>query len=166
MNWTRMVGALAVTALITTACAEQADTGEEEFPPAAETAPAPTTPAPAEQPMDQTLTFQPIGESQVGGDVEIRDENGQLAVDVTLQNSTEGAVHKGHIHQGTCDNPGPVVAPLEDVTVGSNGEGTSENTVTVPMDSLMNGQHIVAFHEANGNPGAPIVCAPIEAHQM
>ena len=70
------------------------------------------------------------------------------------------------MHTGTCDSPGEVVVPLESVSVDATGAGTSTSTVQVPLATVMNGQHIVAVHEAGGNPGNPIACAAIPQHSM
>ncbi len=162
MRFPRVLGALAAAAFVSAACAEQTDdTGDLDIPPAAETTPTPSTPAATDEFPDHTLAMDPIADSQVSGEVEIDEDDGRLSVDVQLTNSADGAVHKGHIHEGTCDAPGTVVSPLQDVTIGEDGEGTSENELDVPIQTLRAGPHIVAFHEANGNPGAPVVCAEI-----
>ncbi|MGH7445018.1 MAG: hypothetical protein ACREKM_09085 [Longimicrobiales bacterium] len=164
MRFIRALGAIATITVVAAACADQPDTEVDDLdiPPASETSVPPATPAADDMPA-QTLTMNSVGGSQVTGDIEIDDDAGQLAVNVHLRNSTDGAVHQGHIHTGTCDALGSVVEPLAEVTVGSDGEGTSENTVMIPMATVLDGQHVVAFHEAGGNPGASIVCAAIPA---
>jgi hypothetical protein len=45
------------------------------------------------------------------------------------------------------------VAPLQDVAADASGAGTATSTVA------MNGQHIIAYHQASGdNMGPPVVC--------
>jgi hypothetical protein len=137
----------------------------------ADTAAMATTP-PAGMPMDTgmaaggmmggTVQMSPVGTSGVSGQAVLTDMNGQTQVVVTLTGAT--GTHQGHIHQGTCDAPGSVVAPLEPVTAGANASSTS--TVAVPIATVMNGQHIIAYHEAGGEPGAPIVCGAIPQHSM
>lgn len=165
MRTLRLFGAFALAGLVG-ACAPETETDEFETEPATETpAPVPAPAEPADE-MDQPIQMNPIGASQVTGEVRLEEEDGGMQVTVHLRNSTDGAVHKGHIHSGTCDSPGAAVAPLQDITIGSNGEGESESDVEVPMATLMDGQHIVAYHEANADPGAPVVCAAIPGHQM
>lgn len=167
MRLIRALGALATVAFVATACADQpdADIDDLEIPPAAETSVPPATPPvqPADIMPAQTLAMNSVGGSQVTGDVEIDDQAGQLMVNVHLTNSSDGAVHQGHIHTGTCEAPGAVVQPLGEVTIGADGTGMSENTVTADITTLLDGQHVVAFHEAGGEPGATIVCAAIPA---
>lgn len=165
MKFTRVFGALAVVTLAAAACADQAEM-DEEIPPAEETTTPEVLPEPQEDFESQTIQLSGVGDSPITGDVEIDDEDGRTTLNVHLRGSTAGSVHKGHVHTGTCDAPGEAVAPLADITIGDNGEGTSENDLDLPMMTVMNGQHIVAYHEAGGDPGAPVVCAAIPAHQM
>ena len=59
--------------------------------------------------------------------------------------------------------PGKVVVPLQDVTL-ANGSGMSSTTIPVPVATVMNGKHIVAYHEKSGSePGGPVVCGAIPA---
>ena len=81
---------------------------------------------------------------------------------VTLMGATEG-VHQGMIHSGTCDAPGEVVAQLQPLTVDATGQGEITSEVTQPLTSFMDGNHIVIYHEAGGEPGQPVACASIPA---
>lgn len=132
---------------------------------------APVTPMPADTgmgattPVAGTVTMNPVGTSGVSGQAQFMEHGGtetMVMVNLTAQgNST----HSGHIHQGTCDAPGEVVVPLQDITL-ANGTGSSSSTIQVPLATVMNGQHIVAYHESAGeNPGAPVVCGAIPAQQ-
>ena len=117
------------------------------------------------QAMGGAVTMNAVGNSGVTGQAQFMDHGqGQTMVTVNLT-AQGGSTHSGHIHQGTCDSLGPVVAPLQDVTL-ANGTGSSSTTVQVPLATVMNGQHIVAYHTGSGgNPGAPAVCAQIPAQQ-
>jgi hypothetical protein len=129
--------------------------------------PAPETPATSDM-EEITTAFTAIGGSTVAGEVVIDDENDGQATEITvrLMGSTAGGVHQGHIHTGTCDAPGDAVAPLDPVSVGDDGNGEMTATVQIPTMTVANGSHIVVYHEANGTPGAPVVCAAIPAHTM
>ena len=105
-----------------------------------------------------------MGTSTLTGDLRVEGEDNGTEIDVTIRNSTEGAVHKGHVHSGTCSTIGGVVAPLGDITIDGDRDGDSETDLAIPMATVMNGQHIVVYHEANGAPGAPAVCVAIPAH--
>lgn len=113
------------------------------------------------------ISLQQVGGSGVTGEATLSAQGDGTMVMVTLMNAPQGP-HAGHIHQGTCQNPGKPVAPLQDVTVPqANGTGSSHSTVSVPISQLMNGQHLVQYHQQAGeNPGAPIVCGSIPTEQV
>lgn len=114
--------------------------------------------------MGGAVTMNAVGTSGVTGEAQFMDQNPQTMVTVNLT-AQGSSTHSGHIHTGTCASPGAVVAPLKDITL-ANGSGTSSTSIPVPMATVMNGQHIVAYHAGSGdNPGAPVVCGEIPAHQ-
>lgn len=143
-----------------------ADAGATVAPaPAADTTmamPGATTPATG---GTQTVPMTAVGASGVTGQVQVMAHGAaQTMVMVTL-NAQGNSTHPGHIHQGTCDAPGTVVVPLQDVTL-ANGTGNSSTTLDIPTSTVANGQHIVQYHASSGdNPGAPVVCAAIPAGQ-
>ncbi|HEY0036174.1 MAG TPA: hypothetical protein VGB66_05765 [Longimicrobium sp.] len=110
-----------------------------------------------------TLQMAQLGNSGITGTAQLMEHGaGQTMVTVNLTGSGSGS-HPGHIHAGTCDNLGAVVAPLQTVE-RANGNGTSTSTVEVPLATVMNGQHVVNFHAGAGdNPMAPVACAQIPA---
>jgi hypothetical protein len=130
---------------------------------------ATTAPMPADsgmtgaQAMGSAVTMNAVGGSGVTGQAQFMDHGAgstMVTVNLTAQGNT---THSGHIHTGTCDAPGDVVAPLQDVTL-ANGTGSSSSTLQIPLATVMNGQHIVAYHQSSGdNPGAPVVCGQIPA---
>ena len=115
------------------------------------------------QAMGSAVTMNAVGTSGVTGQAQFMDHGGgstMVTVNLTAQGNT---THSGHIHTGTCDAPGDVVAPLQDITL-ANGTGSSSSTLQIPLATVMNGQHIVAYHQSSGaNPGAPVVCGQIPA---
>jgi hypothetical protein len=115
--------------------------------------------------MGGAVTMNAVGTSGVTGQAQFM-EHGQGQTMVTVNLTAQGgSTHSGHIHTGTCANLGPVVVPLQDVTL-ANGAGTSSTTIQVPMATVMNGQHVVSYHTSSGeNPGASVVCGQIPAHQ-
>lgn len=110
------------------------------------------------------LAFTPVGGSALAGDVSVEGDDAGTVVQATIRSSTDGAVHKGHVHSGTCSSIGGVVAPLDDIRIGGDGSGSAESKLQLPMATVMNGQHVVAYHAAGGTPGAPAVCAAVPAH--
>jgi hypothetical protein len=114
------------------------------------------------QAMGGAVMMNAVGGSGVTGQAQFTSQGAQtmVMVNLTAQGNT---THSGHIHTGTCDAPGPVVVPLQDVTL-SNGAGSSSSTIDVPLATVMNGQHIVAYHAGSGaDAGAPVVCGAIPA---
>ena len=81
---------------------------------------------------------------------------------VQLSGLTPGA-HPGHIHAGTCEAPGEVVQPLPVITADANGAGTADTTLTLDATTVMDGQHIIAYH---GDGGAPVACGSLMGHAM
>ncbi|HEX6038267.1 hypothetical protein [Longimicrobium sp.] len=117
------------------------------------------------QAVGGAVTLNAVGTSGVTGTAQLMDHgSGQTMVTVNLM-AQGNTTHGGHIHTGTCEQPGPPVAPLENVTL-ANGAGTSSSTVNVPLATVMNGQHIIAYHERAGDdPGSPVTCGAIPAQQ-
>lgn len=111
------------------------------------------------------VTLNPVGNSGISGQANLTTQGGQTQVTVQLTGMQPSSAHAGHVHQGTCDAIGPVVAPLQDVAADASGNGTSTSTLTLPMDSVMNGRHVISYHQAAGaNPGPPASCGAIPAH--
>lgn len=125
--------------------------------------PAPATDSMATPAAAGTVAMNAVGGSGVTGQVQVMEHGaGESMISVTL-NAPGTTTHSGHIHEGTCDAPGKVVVPLQDVTL-ANGSGMSSTTIPVPVATVMNGKHIVAFHEKSGTePGNPVVCGAIPA---
>lgn len=116
--------------------------------------------------MQVSLVLNAVGNSGVTGEATIAPGDGQQArVDVTLNASGQGGVHQGHIHQGTCSALGAPVVPLEPVTT-AGGTGSSTSNVTVDVMSVMDGQHVISYHEAGGQPGPSVACGEIPGHTM
>lgn len=118
--------------------------------------------------MQAAVALNELGGSGIGGEATIApaEASGQTQVTVSLQGPADAAgVHQGHIHSGTCEQLGGVVVPLPPVTV-DDGVGSATSTVAADAMSLMDGQHIVVYHQAGGTPGSPVVCGQIPAHAM
>lgn len=163
MKFPHKLVALAAAAALPLAVAACDTTPEDEFPPADEMA-TPEAPVPAPepaQPMEYTATLEPLSESGISGQVIASAEGSQTRVQVLIAGGQPNATLQGHIHMGTCDAPGEVVAPLEAVETNDEGSGESTSTVSVDPATVFDGGHIVVYHEAGGEPGAPVTCAPL-----
>ena len=132
-------------------------------PPGGDTTPAPMADSAHTSASNPTVQLAQLGNSGISGQAQFMEHGpGQTMVTVTLTGPGSGA-HPGHIHAGTCDNLGAVVAPLQAVE-RANGNGTSTSTVEVPLATVMNGQHVVNYHAGTGaNPMAPVACGQIPA---
>ena len=111
--------------------------------------------------------LQALNNSGVSGSVGLTpDANGTVVV-LSVQPSdsmaTGGRRHMAHIHSGSCDNIGAVVAPLDSVATDAPGGATSTTRVNLDVATIADGNHIVVVHAAGGEPGRPVACAPIPA---
>jgi hypothetical protein len=112
----------------------------------------------------QTAQMQPIGDSNVRGEITVTDRGEtQTEVMVRLTGAPAGTRHPGHVHSGTCDSIGGVVQPLEPIETDAAGTGTMTATLDLPPMQLMDGQHVVVYHGAGG---APVTCGQIGQHMM
>lgn len=158
---------LAALPLAIAACAEEEPEPVMDEAVIAEPAvPAATDPAAmgAGTGMEQMVNMTALNNSGVTGQATVTPADGQTQVMVTLNAGAGGATHEGHIHQGTCDSPGGVVQPLQPITLDQSGSGSMTTTVQVEPNTVMDGQHIVLYHEAGGS--SPVVCGSIPMHQM
>lgn len=118
--------------------------------------------------MQTTVVLNELEGSGVAGEAMISQgaSAGQTTVEVTLNVADNGSgEHQGHIHQGTCTEIGSVAFPLEPVTT-TGGTGTATSTVDADLMSIMDGGHIVIYHQADQQPGSPAVCGEIPGHMM
>jgi plastocyanin len=80
------------------------------------------------------------------------------ATPVRGQEREVDAPHPAHIHSGTCDNLGDIVAPLEDVTELTAGESfgaatavlvkESDTDVPLPLGDILSAPHAINIHES------------------
>ena len=85
-----------------------------------------------------TLTLAEQKDSGQSGTATLTaDGDAQTRVVVELSNPP-GPAQPSHIHSGTCDDIGPVVAPLESVE-----DGKAESVVSMPLEELQRGGLIV-----------------------
>ena len=162
MKFPHKLVALAAAVALPFAVAACDTTPEDEIPPADELAtPDAPVPAPEPEPLEQTATFEPLNDSGISGQVIASAEGSQTRVQALIAGGQPNATMQGHIHRGTCDAPGEVVAPLEAVETNDEGSGESTSTVSVDPSTVFDGGHIVAYHEAGGAPGAPVTCAAL-----
>ncbi len=156
------------------ACADN----EAEVEPGADVAVVPvTTPAPGMGTdmmmgsnmagMEQMVNMAAVGNSGVSGQATLNPQGSQTQVMLTLNGLAPNSAHAGHIHMGTCASLGNVVQPLPEVTADASGSGMVSETVPLDPATVLNGQHIIAYHQDPGeNHGATIVCGSIPQMSM
>lgn len=81
-----------------------------------------------------------------------------MSVPLARGQGAEDAPHPAHIHSGTCDNLGDIVAPLSDVTELTAGEvfgaptavlvKESETDVDLPLGDILAAPHAINIHES------------------
>lgn len=146
--------ALGLAVPLALACGGGEPGGEMEM--GQDTAQQEMTPSPGAEMQPTTADLQAMGESGVSGEVSFARQGGSLEVTVNAEAVPSAGAHASHIHQGTCDQPGGVVVPLNDVSVQG---GTGEATSTVDATQLEAGSsYLVMVH---GSEGAPIGCAEV-----
>lgn len=156
--------------LTVAACEGEADqTGETADSIAAgQSLPVDTVSVTGDGAMQAAVVLNELAGSGVSGEATLSpgDASTQTTANLTLRAAGgAGGVHQGHIHSGTCTQIGGVVVPLPPVTV-AGGTGTATSSVAVDAMSVMDGAHVVVYHEAGGNPGSPVVCGEIPGHVM
>lgn len=121
------------------------------------------TPAAAPAMTENRVQMMALNNSGVTGEATFTEEGQQTQVELMVRGAPANGTHAAHIHTGTCEAQGGVVAPLDSVAVDAGGAGSSTSTVDVALMTVMNGQHYVQAHSAAGD---PVVCGNIPAHSM
>ena len=102
-----------------------------------------------------------------------------IGVGPRVTSANEGEAHPAHIHTGTCEELGGVVAPLSDVSDQFLSDGTpmasaervgaesaipvdaSVTTVSLSLQDIIAGEHAINVHESAENIGNYIACGAI-----
>ena len=112
----------------------------------------------ATAPTGETIKLNAVGNSGVNGEVTVQGMDGHSRVVVRVTGAKAAGAMQGHVHEGTCEKLGKPVAPLEAITVNETGMGSSTSMVNLGPADLTDGEHVVAFHQPGGKPGAAVVC--------
>jgi len=88
--------------------------------------------------------------------------DGAAEVAVTIDSGLEEGSHLNHIHEGSCDPLGEVLASLTNLEAGADGgAAATTTTVTDPdFEHLAEGGHVVAVHDLQAS---PVACVAVEA---
>ena len=101
-----------------------------------------------------TLAEQ-AGSGQSGTAMLTADGDDRTRVVVELSNPP-GPSQPSHVHSGTCDDIGEVVAPLESVDGGD-----AESVVSMSLKELQRGDLIVHAHKSEAESKVSVACAEI-----
>lgn len=103
-----------------------------------------------------TLTLaEQAGSGQSGTATLTADGDERTRVVVELS-SPPAAAQPSHVHSGSCDDIGPVVAPLESVEGGN-----AESVVPMSLKELQRGDLIVHAHKSEAESKVSVACAEI-----
>lgn len=162
-RWTNRAAVAALCGLA--ACGGSDDTVENDLEtPVGEIGPA--VGASAVMGDTTTVPLQPLAAQGPGGQVMLLASGATTRVLVQFTGASGAGVHQGHIHQGTCESPGAVVAPLNPVATNDQGEGESASNVELAKLDVLNGEHIVAYHAPGGDPGPTVTCASLPEAEL
>jgi hypothetical protein len=104
-----------------------------------------------------TVTLSEVDGSGVEGQARLVQHENDTDVEVLITAGLEDdAVYPVDIYEGTCDDLGDVAFELEDI-VG----GVSESEIDANLMDLMDGNHAIVVHSANGDE-VVVACAEIE----
>jgi hypothetical protein len=104
-----------------------------------------------------TLDLEAQNDSGQSGTARLTADDEKTRVVVELANPPDVA-QPSHIHMGTCDEIGDVVAPLENVV-----EGRAESVVDMSLAELRRGGLIVHAHKSEADYDTSVACAEIPA---
>lgn len=97
------------------------------------------------------MTLTALNNSGVAGTAQLSHGQDALNVTLNLTGLTPGESYPAHIHRGSCQQDGPVAAPLGSAKAASDGKGAIE--ASVPMDKfqmsqgMKEGEHAMAEGE-------------------
>lgn len=158
-SWLGLV-ALVPLALITACGAPEPN---EDMGTTNEPAATPTEEPQAETPMASpevfTVTLASKNESGVTGTATATHTGDSVTVDVEVNGVSAQGELPAHIHQGTCDAPGPVLVPLTSLQVTG---GTGRSSTTLAADQVPTDQS--TFVQVHDPDGQPIACGDVEGH--
>jgi hypothetical protein len=112
---------------------------------------------------EMLIPLVPVTDSGINGRLLLLERGEQTEVTLQLRGAAGSGTHQAHVHRGDCNALGPAIVALEPVVTDDSGSGSSSSMIDIAMDDLVDGEHLVAAHEAGGDPGSPVVCGGIPA---
>ncbi len=136
-----------------------------DSPPAEEALPTPepAEPAPADPMAGMThaeIELREVNGSGVRGEAMAMHDDATVIVMIEVEGLPAEGEYAAHIHQGSCEDGGPVAVPLNPVL--GEADGTGSSTTTLDADEISADER--QFIQVHGEGGTPIACGDIEGH--
>ena len=109
-------------------------------------------------PATFTVELHEANASGIMGTATAMHSDESVEVTVEVAGVTEGDELSSHIHQGTCESGGPVIAPLSSIEVS---EGTGSGVTSLTVDQIPVDQPL--FLQVQGPDGEAVACADFPA---
>jgi hypothetical protein len=103
-----------------------------------------------------TLTLAEQAGSGQSGTATLAAEGDERTRVVVELSNPPGPAQPSHVHSGTCDDIGAIVAPLESVEGGN-----AESVVPMSLEELQRGDLIVHAHKSEAESKVSVACAEI-----
>jgi hypothetical protein len=132
--------------------------GAEEEPSEMASEPTEETPMESSDPAAFSIELEELNASGVTGTAMATHMDESVEVTVSVMGVTDGEELPSHIHQGTCETGGGVVAPLNPVTVS---EGSGSSVTSLAVDQIPADQPL--FVQVHGSDGQGVACADFPA---
>lgn len=148
--------ALGTAVLVAAGC----EIPEEEAPPPMDDRPA-EQPVPDEPPAQPAFVpLEPVGDSGVSGEATVIKEADEVVVLIEVAGLPEEGEYAAHIHEGSCEEGGPVHVGLN--PVAGMADGTGASTTTLDREELNGDEPVDGFVQVHALDGAPIACGDID----
>lgn len=103
-----------------------------------------------------SVPLDDVEDSGISGGASIRGVDGQTEVTVFISEGETDGDHPVHVHEGTCEDLGDVVYPLENIT-----EGESVTTLDIELSELMTGEYAINAHQSEDDISTFIMCGNV-----
>ncbi len=127
---------------------------------------------PQNQPVKKSAASQKNKQAMVGvadlkeqnassehGQVYWEEKNGKVVVTIDLAGEPKGVSQPAHLHMGTCQNPGAIKYPLNNVV-----DGKSETTLNVSYNQLKKDLPLIAnVHKSQAEIATYVACGDVSA---
>ncbi|HKY60527.1 MAG TPA: CHRD domain-containing protein [Gemmatimonadota bacterium] len=157
---TRIFAVLALLgAFVLGACQQGTDEGELEEPITDETGMPDVPDLGEEEALPAEVGLEAKAESGITGTATVLPAADGVEIALDLNGLTAGQTYASHLHRGTCDNDGGVVAPLEDIVA----DGETARVTTTVGESMLDPSAGSLFIQVHVADGTPVACGDIPA---